>query len=147
LPEDARPVALVQAPGDVFTLYTPAIRGAGGVHVLHAGVGALVLERRDAWTLVLRPDGGWLAAPGDRIFRGGARPMHPGDEFTTAGLKLTVLEVDQGGRPLAALVRGDAPLDAGSPRWMAWIDGGPAALELPRPGESRTLPPASWRFE
>lgn len=146
-PAEGRPVALVQTPGDLFTLYTPAIRDAGGVHVLYAGGGVLVLERRDAWTLVMRPEGGWFPAPGDRMFRGDERPMYAGDRSALPGLMITVLEVGADGRPLAAEVRGDAPLDAGSLRWMAWTDGGPASLELPRPGESRTLPPAVWRFD
>lgn len=142
--EEARPVVLVQAPGDLFPLYTPAIRGAG-VHVLYAGVGSLALERRDAWTLVMRPEGGWFAAPGDRIFRGADRPMHTNEQFTLPGVTMMVLEVDADGRPLAVLVRGDEPLDAW--RWLAWTDGGPTPLELPVPGESRRLPPAAWSFE
>ena len=146
-PAEARPVVLVQAPGDLFSLYTPAIRGFAGVHVLYAGVGALELERRDAETIVVRPEGGWLAAPGDRIFRGGARPMHAGDRFTIPGLTIAVLAVDVDGRALVVEVRGDAPLDAGGLQWMAWTDGGPVPLELPRPGESRRLAPAVWRFE
>jgi hypothetical protein len=146
-PAELRPVLLVQAPGDLFTLYTPAIRGAGGVHVLYAGSGALTLERHDARTLVLRPAGGWFAAPGDRIFRAADRPIHAGERFTLPAATSTVLEVDADGRPLALEIRGDEPLDAGPLRWMAWTDGGPAPLALPGVGESRTLPPAVWRFD
>ena len=144
---EAHPVLLVQAPGDLFTLYTPAIRGAGGVHVLYAGAGALTLERPDEHTLVLRPVGGWFAAPGDRIFRDAARPIAAGDRFTGPGATITALAVDADGRPLAVEVRGDEPLGAGPSRWMAWTAGRPAPLELPGVGESRTLPPAAWRFE
>ncbi|MDC0672113.1 hypothetical protein [Nannocystis radixulma] len=145
-PSDRRPIVLVQAPGDVFTLYAPAIRGAGGLHVLYAGVGAVALERRDPSSLVLRPAGGWLAAPGDRIFRAG-RPMHPGDAIVLPEFVMTVLEVAPDGRPAVVLLRADFPLDAGALRWMAWADGKPTPLELPRVGESRTLAPASWRFD
>ena len=140
-PSDRRPILLVQAPGDVFTLYAPAIRGAGGVHVLYAGIGPVALERRDPSGLVLRPAGGWMAAPGDRIFRDG-RPMRAGEVIALPEFSVTILEVTPDGRPAAVLVH-----DAGAARWMAWTDGGPTPLELPRVGESRTLAPASWRFD
>jgi hypothetical protein len=146
LPASTRPVLLVQAPGDLFPLYAPALRGAG-VHVLYAGAGPLELERRDARTLVLRPAGGWFAAPGDRVFRGADRPLRAGDRVALAGATLSVLEVDADGRPRAVVVRGDEPLDAGRWRWAAWAADGPAPLELPAPGGSRRLPPAVWRFE
>lgn len=146
-PAEARPILLVQAPGDLFNLYTPAIRRAGHVHVLYAGSGALTLERPDAHTIVLRPTGSWFAAPGDRIFRAADRPIHAGDRFTLPEATITALEVDADGRPLAIEIRGDQPLGAGPLRWMAWTDGGPTPLELPGAGESRTLPPAAWRFD
>lgn len=147
-PSDPRPVVLLQAPGDVFTLYTPAIRGAsaGPTHVLYVGAGAVELERRDPSTLDVRPSGGWLAAPGDRIFRAG-RPMHAGQAIALPGIDVTILEVTPDGRPATIRVHSDAPLDTGGLRWMAWVDGAPTTIDLPAVGASRTLAPAAWRFE
>jgi hypothetical protein len=73
--------------------------------------------------------------------------MHPGDAIALPDFVMTVLEVGSDGRPAVALLRADSPLDAGALRWMAWTDGKPTPLELPRVGESRTLAPASWRFD
>ncbi|MBL9102624.1 MAG: hypothetical protein JNL82_16885 [Myxococcales bacterium] len=145
-PGETRPVLLVQAPGDVFTLYAPTLRGAAGVHVLYAGSGALTLERTDARALVLRPAGGWSAAPGDRTFRAADRPMHVGDRAALPGVVITVLAVADDGRPQAVELRGDDPLDAGALVWLAWTDGAPAPLALPAVGASRELPPPAWRF-
>ncbi|MEZ4380896.1 MAG: hypothetical protein R3A79_06085 [Nannocystaceae bacterium] len=145
----AAPIVLLNAPGDLFALYVPALREAAGaaprgVHLLYAGAGAITVERPSAAQLVLRAP--WLAAPGDRVLRDLGDPLRVGERVDVDGLHIEVLEVDERGAPRAIRVDLSAPLEAGPARWFAWIDGAPRPWAPPAVGESAALAPATWDF-
>lgn len=144
--EGARPVILLNAPGDMVPLYAPALRRrAGGdpapLHVLHAGASPVVVERvaPDA----LRVDAHWLAAPGDRVFRDRVHPLAAGARASLSGLELQVLEVSSDGAPRRVMIHMSPETDV---IWMIWRGGAPREWTPPPVGEPRELAPAAWDF-
>lgn len=140
-----QPIVLLNAPSELVAMYTPATARAQGhpltMYLLHAGAGVVELERLPDALLVR---GAWLDAPGERSHRGPAQPMRVGDRVALDGLEVSVEAVDDRGRPRAIRVEAEGGLDTW--QWWAWVDGGPLVFELPPPGQSLTLDPATWRF-
>ena len=62
-------------------------------------------------------------------------------------LTITVTAIDDRGRPRSIDVQPPELDDLDALEWYAWIDGAPAALELPAIGEAISLAPAAWRFD
>ena len=115
------------------------------VDVLAAGPHELELRRVDARTLALRST--WLDAPAERNHRSAAAPMRVGDRVELGALTITVTAIDDRGRPRSIEVQIPELDDLDAIEWYAWIDGAPAALELPAIGEVISLAPAAWRFD
>jgi hypothetical protein len=145
---DAPPerVILLRAPSDLVMLYARAERRLAGrpfpaeLRYLYAGLGALTVTRVDARTLELRPEGGWLYAPLDRLFRAEADRFRAGERVAAGTMTVEVVEVSHDGRPLVARMRFDRALEDASFAWSSWEANGPAPFELPAVGATRTLP-------
>lgn len=145
---DAPPerVILVRAPSDLVMLYARAERRLQGrpfpaeFRYLYAGLGALTVTRIDDRTIELRPEAGWLYAPLDRLFRAEADRFRAGERVEAGTMVVEVLEVSADGRPMAARVRFDRPLDDASFAWRSWEGKRPERFELPAIGSTRTLP-------
>ncbi len=153
-PDGEAPVVLLNAPGDMVPLYAPAVRRAASdgatpppMHVLYVGAGALTVERSSARALQLSTPAGWLAAPGDQVFRDRGHPLAVGDRVSLGAVQVEVLELHHGAPSRVALtLPGSAPLEDQPIVWMAWQDGVPQRWTPPETGASRELAPATWDF-
>lgn len=161
---------VVQVPGHVFTSGSRVMRAMEGrpnpreMLVLGAGIGELVVERVDARTLVVRPEGGYLPALGqapgragssldlmrtfsafDTLFYDPAKPPPLGARFDAAlsdevGVEIEITRLTDDGRPAEATFRFDAELEDPSNRWLTWKDGVFVPFEPPAVGDGSILP-------
>jgi len=140
-----RHAVLLSAPSDLAMLYDRAIARHrdepffASLQWIYAGPGALTLSRPDQDTLVLASTLPWLAAPLDRGFRGDV-DYQVGDRVRRPCFDVTI-EAVEAGHPTSIRL---APEPDCEVLWLAWLDGGPAPLELPAVGEQRELPPATF---
>jgi hypothetical protein len=126
--------------GNMGVFASRIVRGAPiprASHVLTSFATGAKISRPDARTLVVLPDGGFLARPMDRLLRGPARPFHRDERIATLSYTATVEEVTSDGRPQRVSFRFRAALDDASFRWLYFGDGYVAhPFQLPRVGES-----------
>lgn len=129
------PVVVVNVPTDVLMLYPASIRHHEGrawpeqVYTLHAGMGGLELNRCGPSCLMVRPEGGWLRSPMERLGRSAAEPFAPGQVVTLRSMRARVTSTTPDGRPEAVAFLFDRPLER--VRFVAWQDGAPSAWEPP----------------
>jgi hypothetical protein len=130
--------------GNLGVLASRIVRGAPvprASHVLTSFVTAATMFRPDVRTLVVLPDGGFLARSADRLLRGSRPPFQRGERLATLDYTATVEEVTHDGRPLRVSFRFRAPLEDPSFRWLTFGDGYAAhPFRLPQVGESVRLP-------
>jgi len=129
--------------------------------IVGSGGNRIELRRIDKRTLLVRPDGGFLAAPGglapgkemkqllfdqrqglfaiDRLYSD-ATPMEVGQKIDVLGMTVEIAEITEDGRPASAVFGFRASLDNPLFRWLHWKDGRFAPLDLPEPGEATILP-------
>jgi hypothetical protein len=119
-------LVMVNAPNVMVAMYVP-IRIAVGEHpapayyrCLGSTFAAVTVSRPDARTLVLRPEGGYLASPMDGLVRSPDEPFHAGDVVRLSGLAIEVTRVTADGRPAEVTYRFEVPLEDPSLRWIAW---------------------------
>jgi hypothetical protein len=93
---------------------TPAPRRAVILSSMFHGV---TVTRRDAHTVDVVPDGGFLQLDLDRIHRADATPLTAGTEVALPDVTITVMEVVDG-RPHRARFRFAVPLEDPSLRWL-----------------------------
>lgn len=126
---------------------------------LASGIYPLAIERIDAHTLVVRPDGGFLLRPGagprgrplpallpsrvlqsfDWLVRDADEPF-PAQPFLHDGIRIEILERTEDARPAAVSFRFPAPLEDPRWRWVRWSRAaGFSAVEPPRIGQSVRL--------
>lgn len=133
----------VSAPG---TTTWHALRGAPvprANYVLSSYVVGAKISRPDARTLVIEPDGGFLARPVDRLFRASRPPFRQDEQHSTLDFTATVEEVTPDGRPQRVSFRFRAPLEDPSFRWLKVSAGYvPQPFRVPRIGDSIKLPSA-----
>jgi hypothetical protein len=126
--------------GNMGVFASRIVRGAPiprASHVLTSFATGAKISRPDARTLVVLPDGGFLARPMDRLLRGPARPFHRDERIATNNYTATVEELTSDGRPQRVSFRFRAALDDASFRWLYFGDGYVAhPFQLPRVGES-----------
>ncbi len=84
------------------------------------------IHRADDRSLILRPNGGFLKSPWDRLARNERHPLFLGDRVELAGMSVEVLAVTDDGRPAEAMFRFDRSLEDNSLHWIAW---GPRGYE------------------
>ena len=161
-------VLIVNTPTHFVSVFGPLLHATNGqptparTFVLGSGIHSTEVTRPDARTLLIRPAGGFLAAPGspepgreaqqpwwgqtygfpafDRLFRD-ETPMRVGQRIKLEGVGVEITAVTADGRPAEAAFRFPTPLEDPSLRWLQWDDGVYAPFGLPAVGESVTLPP------
>lgn len=142
-------VVYLNPPADPFASYIPITRAALGVprpkgqRWLATGAGADVsVERVDEHTLLVKPKGGLLTLPSERLFRDTAHfPFHRGDVITLAETRIAIAEVTPDGRPATVLAHFEKPLEDSSYVFLAWKGATYAPFELPPVGSTVTIPP------
>jgi hypothetical protein len=132
---------------NIAMLMARVVRGAPlprASHVLASFAVPARVTRRDAHTVVLEPEGGFLASSLDRLVRGAQPPFRVGERVATLDYVATVEAVTADGRPARVGFRFRVPLEDPSLRWMCLGDGiVPRTLRPPAIGESLTVP-AAW---
>ncbi|HSQ77156.1 MAG TPA: hypothetical protein VLT13_16460, partial [Bacteroidota bacterium] len=114
--------------------------------VLAPGNVAVHIERTDPRTLVVRPDGGFLAGPFDDVFRASSLPLRAGDRIPLTNMEVEILDVEVDGRPAAVAFRFAERLEHASLRWLMWENGEWTTFLPPAVGGMVTLPPAPLLF-
>lgn len=135
--------------------------------VLGSGSGPIEVHRQNERTLLLRPEGGFLAPPGDprfgrpleqflfdwrrifesadRIYRDDAR-MAVGQRIGLMGVTVEIMAITVDGRPAEATFRFAMNLENPLLRWLQWEAGAYVPFTLPAVGEAVTLPGATVPF-
>lgn len=72
------------------------------------------------WTLVIRPEGGFLGEPFDNVVRDPSHPFRVGDQVQLTGFCVKITRVTDDGRPAEASFRFSVPLEDASLRWVRW---------------------------
>ena len=129
--------------GNMGLFASRLVRGAPvprASHVLTSFATGATIHRPDGRTLVVLPEGGFLARPMDRLLRGPARPFHRGERIATLDYTATVEALTSDGRPRRVRFRFRRSLDSPRFRWLYFGDGYVAQpFRLPRVGESVRL--------
>ena len=132
--------------------------------VLGSGGRPIEVHRQDSRTLLLRPDGGFLASFGntkpnrdvahvlfnqlrawyslDQLYRDSS-PMVIGQQIKLLGISVEITAVTDDGRPAEAAFRFAFALERSLFRWLQWKDGAYVPFEPPAVGERVTLPAAT----
>ena len=132
---------IVNTPDQFFTELLPTLRAFRGDPVpnhtwcLTASPSPVEVTRLDAHTLVVRPEGGYMAGPMDSLFRGRSHPMAVGRPVPLSRMTIQVTAVTQDGRPAEATFRFAVPLEDPSLRWVVWQNGGFVPFNPPRVGQ------------
>jgi len=149
---EKKDLILVNAPVVFLANYFMTARSLEGLpvpqrqRILAPGNVIVQLERPDPRTLVVRPDGGFLAGPFDDVFRAPSLPFRAGDRVQMTNMEAEILEVNSGGRPAAVAFRFAERLEHPSLQWMIWENGEWTTFFPPGVGATATLPAASLGF-
>lgn len=144
-----RDLVIVNPPIVFYATHFGAVRIINGLSVprrmriLAPGLTPLHIDRPDDRTLVLRPEGGFLASPFDNVFRGSQYPMHAGERVALTTMTVEVTKLTQDGRPAEVAFHFSVPLEDPSLKWLQWMDDGYVRFEPPAVGTTITLPAAS----
>jgi hypothetical protein len=159
-------VVIVNTPSAFLSADGPLIQDARGrnvpgrTFVLASSIRQVHVRRSRIDTLVVRPEGGFLAAAGvrerttdppprafdlryvltvfDRLYRD--TPMRVGQSIALPDMTVTVTALTADGRPDEAEFRFATPLEAPGRVWLQWTDGRYAPWAPPPPGADVTLP-------
>lgn len=139
-------VVLVNPPADPLAGYLPLRRAARGeplprLRWLATGERAVTLERTDARTLLVRPDGGFLRFVSEQLLVSPDHPPPLGARVRLSDVEIEVTAVEPDGRPAEARARFDRPLEDPSLRWFVWRDNAYRPWTPPPVGARVTLPP------
>jgi hypothetical protein len=110
------------------------------VRVLAPGAAAMHVLRSDERTLIVRPDGGFLAFPFDNVFRGNGHPLRLGDTVLLTNMTAQVTALTQDGRPAETTFRFAERLEYNTFKWLVWKEGKYEAFRLPALGQDVSLP-------
>lgn len=149
---EQKDLILVNPPIVFLANYFIVVRSLEGLpapqrqRVLAPGNVAVHIERTDSRTLVIRPDGGFLAGPFDDVFRAPSLPLRAGDRIPLTNMTVEILEVGTDGRPAAVAFRFAERLEHTSFRWLMWENGEWTTFLPPAVGGMVTLPPAPLLF-
>jgi len=135
--------------------------------VLGSGSCTMELSRPDERTLVIRPEGGYLAPVGggrlvqeaerllfdqrrafltlDRLYRD-TTPMRVGQRVNLIGVTAEITAITDDGRPAEVAFRFAMKLENRLFRWMQWKNGSYVPFALPAVGETIILPAAMIPF-
>lgn len=115
--------------------------------VMYGGTDKVRVTRESRYDLLVHPEHGFLGMPFDRVYRGAAFPMHPGQGLQLSGVQIIVVAVDRAGAPTDVRFRFAWPLDdARRLRIVAWNGIRYAPLPLPPIGGTVVVPGVHLRF-
>jgi hypothetical protein len=100
----------------------------------------LAFMRIDERTVSIRPEGGYLVAPFDRLFRGRSVPFAVGDRVPLGDIVVEITELTDDRRPAEARFRFAQPLESPDYQWVKWTGSGYEPFDLPDVGQSVDLP-------
>ncbi len=166
-------VLIVNTPTYALITYSTLIRLMYGepylcrTLVLGSGSHPTEISRPDERTLLVRPEGGYLAPAGgqqpgqeaerllfdqwrafqafDRLYRDSS-PMRIGRRVNLIGVTAEIIAITDDGRPAEVAFRFAMRLENRLFRWMQWKDGAYVPFALPAVGETVTLPAATVPF-
>jgi hypothetical protein len=139
-------IVVVNSPGDPFFGYllmsqiSRHLERPKHLRWLATGLSAVKLERLDARTLRISPEGGFLQFEMDRMLRDASDSFHAGDVVALTDLTLTIERVDASGLPLTVRATFARPLDDSTLVFMRWSGLGLVPYLPPTPGQSQVLP-------
>jgi len=110
------------------------------IRVLGPGIPWVTIRRLDERTLAIRPGGGYLTWPLDRLFRSELRPLAAGEQVRLPGMTVVVTELTPDGRPAGATFRFDVPLESPSLRWLCFRGVGFETFTPPAVGQEIEIP-------
>jgi hypothetical protein len=110
------------------------------VRALAPGMVNLQITRPDDRTLIIRPEGGYLAYPFDNVYRGPAHPMHLGQRVELTNMTVEITDLTADNRPAEALFRFGVPLEDASLKLLKWEDGKYVPFVIPAVGDTSNLP-------
>ena len=166
-------VVIVNAPSFFVSVFGRLIQGLRGlpvparVLVLGSGIHPIEVVRLDDRSILVRPEGGFLALPGsprpgheatqpafdvrylfqllDRLYRDTSL-MRRGEQIELTGVTVEVEAVTPDGRPAGVSFRFDRRVDDPSLRWLRWQHGVYVPFTIPAVGETVTLPAVTVPF-
>ena len=128
-------------PIEASALHRPRPRA---LHTLATSTTPLEVERLDAFTLRLRPRGGFLQNPSSRLVRAEDRPFQVGQEIQQGDVRVRVREVSPEGRPLEIEARFARPLEDPLYVWRQWQGTSATPFAPPPVGTTLQLPAADY---
>ena len=103
----------------------------------------LTITRTDSRTVRVRPIGGYLRAPFDRLFRGRDAPFLLSEVVELPGVVVEITRLDEDGLPSEVTFRFDEPLESEAYQWVVWRGEAYEAFKVPEVGETMEVP-CSW---
>ncbi len=166
-------VLIVSTPTYYVSAFAPLMQALEGkavpahLFVLGSGIYPTEIRRVSERSLLIRPEGGFLAPPGspqpgheadqplfdmrygfpwfDRLFRGNC-PMTIGQRIELTDISIEITAITEDGRPAEAAFHFLAELEDPSLRWLRWDDGVYAPFTVPAVGQTVTLPAVTVPF-
>jgi hypothetical protein len=142
---EGRTIVVVNARSPAHAGYLILQRAAWGIpipkhiRVLAPAIPAVTIRRPNARTLVIRPDGGYLRWPLDRVFRDERREMPLGYRVPLTGMTAEVTELTADGRPAEVAFGFDVPLEDDSLIWLCDRGGTFEPFRPPAIGQSERI--------
>jgi hypothetical protein len=139
-------IVLINPPLDAYAAYVPPTRAAQGrnrpraLRWLATAGSDVRVTRLDERTLRVRPSGGFLALPSERMQRDPKDRMPVGYRVRFSDLTIEVTALTADGRPAEILAHFDHALEDPSYEFYAWQGLRYEPLALPRIGEQRVFP-------
>jgi hypothetical protein len=163
---ESKDIIIVNAPSPSLFMYLPAYRAFIGqplpahLRILAPGFSRVSLTAVDEYTLIVQPEDGFLFTAeildlegtaflplfhssysfqyGDGLFRSQGYPMELGQQVNLTGISFEVISMTEDGRPQAARVTFDLPLEDESLAWLMWdwANASYVSLVLPTIGET-----------
>jgi hypothetical protein len=143
-------LVVIDSPDILVCNHLPFWRGSSGfgelprrLRCLGVARGTLRVERPDAQSLVLRPEGGYLGATMDALYRAPSLRFSVGQRFELSDSVFEILEVTEDFRPLSVKVRFASPLESPEYRFAIWQGKGYVDFALPPAGSSVRIEPVT----
>ncbi len=139
-------LVIVNAPSAMHASYLLLRRELSGqplprrLRVLAPAIPSVTIRRLDERTLAIRPEGGYLNWPLDRIFRSELRPLAAGEHVVLEGMSIEIAKLTPDGRPALATFRFDVPLETPCLRWLCFRGVGFETFTPPAVGQEIEIP-------
>lgn len=143
-------VVFANPPTDPLACYVPIIRASlheprpKTIRWLATAATAVTLERIDARTLRVKPQGGFLPTSAEWMLRSVRNPMRVGEIVALEHMSVRITALTDDARPAEAIITFDAPLEDPKFYWMQWIEAGYVPFAPPPIGKTVELPPVDF---